>query len=261
MVSKEKFVDITKQVINTLEGGYFHPYMFDDGRLKHNSMYDASGETMMGLDRHAGHGLYYSSPRLSSSVRGNLPYIESGQYQYKTKEAQEFWTTLDKANARKNWKWNYKGGELQDKLTNLAAEIIYEPFTRYSNQYLSEKSRKIVESDPRLIFHFAYAVWNGQGRFRSYADDLNKWVDSGITDPNELVRKAVSSRANSSNTIIAKQGRKIESFIDSIKFTENFTDSGGGGIDKKKTWIPVTLFAVGGFLLIFAILSAKSKKS
>jgi hypothetical protein len=254
MVSKEKFVDITKQVINTLEGGYFHPYMFDDGRLKYNDMYKNSGETMFGLDRHAGHGLFYSSQRISSDVRSNLANIESGKYQYKTKEAQEFWSALDKANARKSWRWNYKGGGLQEPLTNLAAEMMYEPFVRYSNMYLNEKAKKIVESDPRLIFHFAYAVWNGQGRFKTYAENMNSWVDSGITDTNELVNRAISSRANSSNSIIAKQGRKMQGFIDDIKFS-------GGSVEQKKSnyLIPISLLAVGAFLVIFAVLSSKNK--
>lgn len=218
MIDKDKFVEVTKRVIKELEGGYFHPYMFRDGRLTWNDLYKWSGETMFGLDRHAGHGLYYSSPRITSDVTANIPHIESGRYQYRTPEAREFWNVIDAAGARKNWRWNYKGGQLEERLTNLAAKIIYDPFIRYSEKYLSPEARKIVASDPRLVFHFAYAVWNGEGRFQQYAQQLNAWIASGVKNPTELLRRSIALRSGSTNAIIAQQGRKISSFIDTVTF-------------------------------------------
>jgi hypothetical protein len=45
-----KFDKITSLVIDKLEGGYYHPNMLIDGRVK-DIRYSGSGETMFGIDR------------------------------------------------------------------------------------------------------------------------------------------------------------------------------------------------------------------
>ena len=46
-------------IIDKLEGGYYHPDMLEDGRIK-DSRYSASGETMMGIDRKAGGKIHFA---------------------------------------------------------------------------------------------------------------------------------------------------------------------------------------------------------
>jgi hypothetical protein len=211
---------VTGVVIDKLEGGYFHPDMRTANPTKFGA-YHRSGETMFGLDRHAGHSLYYSTPRKSSDVLSNLKYIYDGSYQYKTPDAKEFWTTIDKANARKNWKWLYKGGDLYPKLKKLAGGIMLPHYNYLAGKYLSTASQLIVESDPRLLFHFIYACWNGSGWFKTFADKLNKAVASGITNKNQLLDIAINSRTQSGNKLIAQGGKKIEAFIKDFKLPPN----------------------------------------
>lgn len=221
-VDKDKFKSVTKLVIDKLEGGYFHPNMRTANPKKFGP-YHRSGETMFGLDRHAGHGLYYSTPRKSDDVLRNLKNIESGVYTYKTPEAKEFWTTLDKVDAKNKWQWLYRGGSLEDKLKDLTAEIMLPSYERNAKNYLDAKTREIVEKDNRLLFHFIYASWNGSGWFQKFATDMNKAVSSGITEADKLSQVALDSRlkeglrkGSSPNSLIAQGGNKIAKIFDEM---------------------------------------------
>jgi len=75
---------LTYGIIRDLEGGYFHPYMLVDGRIpsKGSSLYRTSGETYGGLDRHAGHDLFYRSQiphGLRSSPIDAALYVQRSQ--------------------------------------------------------------------------------------------------------------------------------------------------------------------------------------
>lgn len=193
MVNEAKFIAITDTVIDKLEGGYYHPDMLVDGRVK-DRRYAASGETMLGIDR----------KWAAATLRNNPAW---GM----------FWGKIDSVNARKNWRWNYKGGDLYPYLRTLAGKMMYPEYRRLYNKYLSPKSQKIVDSDNRLIFNFAYAAWNGEGWFKRWATIMNNEVSRGNTDLDSLVQILVRARSGSTNTLIAQGGAKIDSFIQSLK--------------------------------------------
>lgn len=193
------FLKVTKIVIDKLEGGYYHPDMLKDGRVR-DSRYSNSGETLYGIDRKAG---------------GKINETEAGK---------KFWGIIDKEGARSKWNWNYMpSGSLKETLQKLAAEIIYPEYIKNSNNYLSEKARKLVNSDDRLRFNFIYATWNGSGWFKSFASKINDAVNSGVTDTNKLTQVAIDARINnqaksqSARSLIADGGRKIASFIHTLK--------------------------------------------
>lgn len=222
---KDKFLKITGEVIKRLEGGYFHPDMRTKNPDKFGA-YQRSGETMYGLDRHAGHGLFYNEKRLSDNVIENMKNIYGGKYTYKTPQAREFWKTIDLSQARSKWAWNSVPSEpIKSGLQLLASKIMYDPFLTYSKAYLSQQARNIVFNDPRLLFHFSYAAWNGPGWFKKFASDINEAVKKGITDPDKLVQIAIFSRTNEGlskgskpNSLIKQGGEKIKTFINEIRF-------------------------------------------
>jgi hypothetical protein len=78
---------------------------------------------------------------------------------------------------------------------------------------LSPTAKKLVDSDSRLTFHFAYAVWNGPGWFRKFAKVINKSVENGELNTDVLSKKAIRSRVDSGNSLIAKSGRKIDDVL------------------------------------------------
>jgi len=170
------------RVIDNLEGGYYHPDM-------NKSDMGKSGETMMGMDRK--HGVGFTQ----------------------TSAGKEFWKLIDDANARKNWKWNYMGGQLEGRLRKLVVKMIQPEYERLSSRYLNEKARKLVNKSPNLMFHFIYATWNGSGWFQKFANKINDAVNSGITNISELETIAMKSRKESGNSIIAQGGQKISKLL------------------------------------------------
>ena len=190
-VGQSDFDKIVQDVIDNLEGGYYHPDMTKDGRLKSKGGMGNSGETMFGMDRKHGTGFAQSSA------------------------GQEFWGLIDKAGASKNWAYNYRGGNLESKLKPLVTKMIQPVYDSLSKRYLSDEARKIVQSDPKLTFNFAYATWNGPGWFQKFAKKVNKAVEDGITDPKELAKVAIDARLQSGNSLIAQGGRKVSKVMDS----------------------------------------------
>jgi hypothetical protein len=173
------------KVIKYLEGGYYHPNMLKDGRVK-DQRYKNSGETMFGIDRVAG-------GTLNTSVVGL-----------------EFWSIIDRAEARNKWKWNYMGGELQERLTILAGQVIKPQFEYLFNKYLTAEARAIISNDSKLMFHFIYATWNGSGWFKKFALAFNDAVKQGRKDLHQI---ALDTRIYSKNSLIEQGGKKIQNLF------------------------------------------------
>lgn len=195
-VNKNKFSAVTQLVIDKLEGGYYNPQWHSTG----DSRYGSSGETMFGIDRVAG---------------GTINNTTAGK---------QFWSLIDKNKTREVWKWNYKGGALAPQLKELVVDIMYPVYERNANRYLDPQTKAIVDNDNRLLFHFIYASWNGEGWFKKFANDMDKAVQNGTTNPDKLVQVALDSRTkeglkagSSPNSLIAQGGRKIAGFIESLK--------------------------------------------
>ncbi len=194
---KAVFPQIVQTVIDKFEGGYFHPNMLSDGRLKDDPIYhkgpgrQESSETMFGLDR------------------------KNGSYLYKNEAGRKFWKLIDDADAANKWAWNYRGGSLQPELKRLVSEIMYPVWEQWSRKYLKPLSKKIIESDKRLLVNFCYAIWNGEGFFRRFCRDFDKAVNNGVTDINELLKVAINSRTNSGNDLIVKSGNNMNDLFQS----------------------------------------------
>lgn len=185
------FNDSTKLVIDQLEGGYFNPAWHNFGDIR----YSNSGETMFGLDR----------------LRGNQEATATGK---------QFWGLIDKNKTKEVWKWNYKGGALEDQLKDLAVQIMYPLYSNYAKLYLNDKAKKIIDNDPALLFHFVYATWNGSGWFKKFATDINTAVNNRVTN---LQQVAINSRTKEGlkagsqpNSLIAQGGEKIKKIFETL---------------------------------------------
>jgi len=219
---KKEDTDIKKiaaTVINKLEGGYYHPNMMakDPSRFKD---YGFSGETLFGLDRHAGHDLFYKTKRKVSDVRDNLKHIEAGEYEWASPEAKEFWTTVDSMGAKDKWEWNSKGGANEARLVDLASGIIAKQWDVLSQRYLSNEALAIIKKDGRLLFNFVYAVWNGSSWFKKWAEAINEKVKAGEKNPDALLQFIVGLRETEGldknskpNSLIARGAQKIKKIV------------------------------------------------
>jgi peptidoglycan hydrolase-like protein with peptidoglycan-binding domain len=180
-------------VIDKLEGGYYHPDMLKDGRVK-DGRFGVSGETMFGLDRMAGKN-------------------ES------TPEGREFWKYMDTFNARSNWGHNYMGKdnpEIANKLRVLAGNYIKPLYGQFMKTYLSPEAAAIVNNYAPLTFNFIYATWNGPGWFGKFAKPLNQSVASGNTDPKSLNDLVNQVRAGSGNSLISQGAPKVASVTNAL---------------------------------------------
>lgn len=224
IISQERFVQITDTVIDKLEGGYYHPNMLADGRIK-DSRYKSSGETMLGIDR----------ANASATTKATAAW-------------REFWSIIDNANAKNTWKWNFKGGTLYPKLRALAGQMMYPHYRNLRAKYLTAQAQQIVDSDPRLTFNFAYAAWNGEGWFKRFADPINKAIAAGNTNADSLVAIAVKSRTDSTNSLISQTGNKIKAFIQSIP---SFLGTAASTISKNKgtaVFIGIAFLLTAGYI-------------
>lgn len=177
------FREVTKKVINRIEGGYYNP----DWHYK--SAMGRSGETMFGIDRRHG-------GRLNTSPAGV-----------------EFWNLIDKNKSKNVWTHGYRGGNLEDRLTELVVDIMQPHYENLSDKYLSDDAKKVVNSSEPLLFHFIYAAWNGPGFFQKFANDINREVENGVKDEKELMDVALNSRRNSA---VRNSADKIENIFDEM---------------------------------------------
>jgi hypothetical protein len=177
------FDEMTKLVINKIEGGYYNP------EWHYKRAMGRSGETMFGIDRKHG---------------GNLNTSPAGV---------EFWSIIDKNKTKDVWKHGYRGGELENQLRDLVVKIMKPHYTSLSEKYLTDGARQIVNSDNPLLFHFIYASWNGPGFFKKFAEKINKAVKDGVTSREELRDLAIDSRKESA---VARSANKIEGIMDNL---------------------------------------------
>lgn len=233
-MDQQEYNNVLKLVIDNLEGGYFHPLMLKDGRVKDpKGLYSAgpgrvaSGETMYGIDRANG---------------GSINTSPAGK---------KFWAIIDNAGAKNKWKWNYDGGSLAADLKPLAAQVMAPLYTSFSNKFLSDTARPLVNSDKRLVFHFGYATWNGAGFFKKFANDINKAVAAGVTDLDKLASIASASRTQSTNQLIKMSSGKIAGIMQSMKGFAGQAATASVDLVKKnpiKTAAIVTLIVVGLYI-------------
>lgn len=219
---KNYFTAATTQVIKSFEGGYFHPKMYIKNPSKFK-IYGTSGETLFGIDRHAGFDISYKGTRKASKVQDNLKFIESGVYEYKNPAAKEFWTLIDNADAKNKWEWNSRGGNLENKLTLLASDMIYPVFLNYADRFLDDDAKKLVYSDPRLLFHFVYATWNGSGFFKFYANELKKQIQNK-KNLDSIINEQLDLRMNSKFSQIRDTGEKMLTLFTNENFKKKFNE-------------------------------------
>lgn len=168
------WMSITKLVIDKFEGGYWNP---ECGHPR--SGMGKSTETMFGLDR------------------------KNGGWD-KTPCGQKFFGIIDKEKEKlgktefcNTWKWNYKGGSLENELKETAATCMKNSFDRNLNSFVhSSKAKDKILNNKGLLLHFSYATWNGPGFFQKWAKSIEKGVENGLSD-NELIDLAISDRKNS----------------------------------------------------------------
>ena len=265
----DNFKIIFDFIIDNMESGYYHPDFMTTGRKvaytkdfygpKAFNVYKFSGETLYGLDRFAGHGMWYKTPLVANLKQGGTPqsdlkYVYSGVYKFKNKDAETFWITLDKLDARHKWEYNYLGGPYEKQLKALALKMMYQYFSTDVWAYLSDESKKAVLKDNHLAANYLYTAWNGSGWVQKFSKIINDSIKNNITDTTVINKKLFDSR-QASNALNRRNGAKLQRLIP-IKI-KNTNPPLKNIPEKKKTKINLLL---GGLVPILIILVVFRKK-
>lgn len=176
LITPEKFSYLTGIVIDNFEGGYYHPNMLPSFKPSDQDKLRASGETMFGLDRKAGAQLA------------------------KYPEWKVFWDAIDyNQMVSGKWKYNSRGGEIAGKLKDLCSAIMFKWFSELAKKYILLGSMDEIANDDRLIIHFAYACWNGEGWYKKFAEALNNAIAKFPNDRMGIFQEAIKARTQATN--------------------------------------------------------------
>ena len=182
-VTESQWIDTTQLVIDGVEGGDYHPSMKANFNARSQKALGDSGETLFGLDRK--HGAQLS----------------------KYPEWKQFWDLVDQN--RGSWKYNSRGGDKEQELKTLAAKIMYKWFQYLAGRHILISSMDEIANDRRLLFHFSYASWNGEGWFKKYAAALNNAIKAHEGNKEAIYKMAIKARTESSNAVIRQQGANM----------------------------------------------------
>lgn len=192
MLPQQRFVSITNDiVIPYFESGYYHPDMAKNYSAKDQAILKDSGETMFGEDRKAGKQLAVYP------------------------EWKQFWDMIDADRAKnpKLWKHYYMGGAINAPLKELCSKIMYQWFNYLAAKYLKGDAIDKIVADDRLLVHFSYASWNGEGWFERFAKALNK--ATGTRE--EIFKTAIDARLNAPAKAIRNAGVKMLEVFKKLK--------------------------------------------
>jgi len=85
---------------------------------------------------------------------------------------------------------------------------MYQWFNHLAAKYLFGDSIDKIAADDRLVIHFSYASWNGEGWFQKYAKALNaaKGTKEQIFQEAIKARTEAVNKSGSPNKAIRQQG-------------------------------------------------------
>jgi hypothetical protein len=252
-----KFQYIANFIIDNLEGGYYHPDFYIKGATMSNGKkisaqafinadYGRSGETLFGLDRHAGWNMWYSSTRKTDNVQDNLKYIYSGVYQYANDDAKKFWETLDKLDARNKFFYGSFGGNNRKFLQDLCVKMMYKYFLKNVWSKLDEKGKQLVINDNKLALNYVYSAWNGIVYSNYYNNIFNQEIKKGVTDTTEINKKIINARATSKSGLVRDSATKLTKLFPKIK--QDITEVIKEVVKKKRSLIISTPIVIGLFI-------------
>lgn len=183
MVKKEiPFKTIADNIIQYIEGGYFHPDMAADGRMKFRTeeirkTYLKSGETLYGIDR--------------KTFNPNEAYKVSKQAE--DLDFIKFWELVDQYKLRQIIRrWNSFPDLDKDKiLRGLLYKFQNRWYTFLLNRYLTNEAKQLVKDYPGLKLQMIYSSWNGSGFFQKFGRIINQ---NTTADPDIIYDKIQQAR-------------------------------------------------------------------
>lgn len=207
---------LINEIINRIEGGYYHPDM--KAKLRGGENMLSSGETMFGIDRKNG-------GNINSSAEGVA-----------------FWNLIDANYSDKHGNTAYYNDMADGKkipanvgkqLRQYVEQIIMNLFNT-NVRFLSDGAKKIVLSSPELLLQFLYACWNGSGNFQKFANIVNAAYQNGERNAKQLYNLVQEAR-RSRGGLWKKGADKLDIIVANLR--------------KSKGWLWLALAVLGIYLI------------
>ena len=207
---------LINEIINRIEGGYYHPDM--KAKLRGGENMLSSGETMFGIDRKNG---------------GNINTSAEGV---------AFWNLIDANYSDKHGNTAYYNDMADGKkipanvgkqLRQYVEQIIMNLFNN-NVRFLSDGAKKIVLSSPELLLQFLYACWNGSGNFQKFANIVNAAYQNGERNAKQLYNLVQEAR-RSRGGLWKKGADKLDVIVANLR--------------KSNGWLWLALAVLGIYLI------------
>ena len=226
-------MNLTDLIINNIEGGYYHPDMQTANPAKFAVM-GISGETMYGLDRKNGAG-----SAVTNSDAGKKFWALMDQY-YGAHHGDVSWYG-DMADGKR------VPASVGQQLRQYTHEIISQMYNTYAGKYLSDGAWSVIMNSPQLQLQFLYAVWNGPGHFKTFADLVNAAYANG-TRAAAALYQLVSDARRAKGGLFAIGADKLDKICEDYLGGVPGTDGG---------WWKWLLAGVGVFALVKILSKSK----
>lgn len=219
---------LLRAMVSYIEGGYYYPgHAYSKFSAKDRNLYGSSGETLWGIDRHAGQTEATSEGKLfwaevdKLSGYGNT----TGKSGYARKTATRDWNSSSYPTKSSGWSYNYS-----PKPGSTGYDIMYSSFVKYATSHLesylntyfkSHPVKSLILSDSRLKFLWFRSTWNGIGWFSWYATGKKKkginglmWAYDNVTkNPDELIIWDLNNRLKFNNGLITHDVKKMAALL------------------------------------------------
>jgi len=219
---------LLRAMVSYIEGGYYYPgHAYSKFSAKDRNLYGSSGETLWGIDRHAGQTEATSEGKLfwaevdKLSGYGNT----TGKSGYARKTATRDWNSSSYPTKSSGWSYNYS-----PKPGSTGYDIMYNSFVKYATSHLesylntyfkSHPVKSLILSDSRLKFLWFRSTWNGIGWFSWYATGKKKkginglmWAYDNVTkNPDELIIWDLNNRLKFNNGLITHDVKKMSALL------------------------------------------------
>lgn len=221
--------DLLKIMVDYIEGGYYYPgHAYSKFSEKDRKLYGSSGETLWGIDRHAGQTEKSElGKRFWAAIDAISGYGDStGKNGYSRKTNTRSWDSGTYKTKGDAWRYGYSPTK-KDK----GYDVMYAAFVEYATKHLEEwlntyfKShpvKALILSDSRLKFMWLRATWNGPGWFSWYANGKKggkaptgiKWAYDNVSkNVEDLIIWDLNNRLLFGNSLITHDVKKIAKLI------------------------------------------------
>ena len=221
--------DLLKAMVDYIEGGYYYPgHAYSQFNESSRKLYGSSGETLWGIDRHAGQTENSSLGKKFWAAVDNLSGYGSstGKTGYAKKTNTRSWDSGSYPTKSGGWKYNYMPSK-----KDAGFDTMYNSFVEYASGHCHEWLDKyfkdhpvkaMILGDARMKFMWFRATWNGPGWFSWYVNGKKgsaastglKWAYDNVSkNVDDLILWDLNNRLKFGNQLITHDVKKIAKLI------------------------------------------------